>query len=132
MLLMLCWLRRVVCKAQNLRVASSVLLCLSLNFIRVIDKKIIVTSLVLVYLFFPCVHLCLCHPFLIATVLCLEEMLHVLGVLLLFIGPICRKTTKYFIGPLNVSFALFVERKAERSLETFQKVLRLCSHFFRH
>lgn len=48
---MQCWLRRVVCKAQNLRVASSVLLCLSLNFIRMIDKKIIVTSLVLVYFF---------------------------------------------------------------------------------
>lgn len=131
MLLMLCWLRRIVCKAQNLRVASSVLLCLSLNFIRVIYKKIIVTSLVLVY-FFPCVHLCLCHPFLITTVLCLEEMLHVLGVLLLFIGSICRKTTKYFIRPLNVSFGLFVKRKADRSLETCQRVLRLCSHFFHH
>lgn len=36
-------------------------------------------------------------------------MLHVLGVLLLFIGSICKKTAKYFIGPLNVSFGLCEE-----------------------
>ena len=68
-------------------------------------------------------HLCLCHPFLITTVFRLEEMLLVLGVLFLFIGSICEKMTKYFLGPLHVSFGLFVKRKAEINLETFQRDL---------
>lgn len=91
---------------------------LSLNFIRVIYKKIIVKSLVL-FCCFSCMHLSLCHPFLLTAVLCLEEILHVLGVLFLF--TICEKTTKYFLGPLNVSFGLLVKRKAEINLEIFQR-----------
>lgn len=59
-------------------------------------------------------------------------MLHVLGVLLLFIGSIYEETTKYFLGSLNVSFGLFVKRKPEINLETLQRYLRLCSHFFHH
>lgn len=67
-------------------------------------------------------HLWLCHPFLITAALCLEEMLHVPGAVFLFIGSLREKTTKYFLGPLNVSFGLW---KAEINVATRPRAPRL-------
>ena len=52
--------------------------------------------------------------------------------LLIFVRSIGEKMTKYFLGPLNVSFGLFVKRKAEIDLETFQRDGRLCSRLSHH
>lgn len=47
-------------------------------------------------------------------------MLPVLAVLFLFMGSVSEKSTKYFLGPLRVSFRIFVKREAKIDLETLQ------------
>lgn len=112
----------------------------SLNFIRVIRKKIIVMSLVLVCGFF----FCSLHAFTsLPSIFNSQSTLPggdavVLGVLLLFVGSIRggggNKGLNIFLDPsmLPLDFFFVVQRKAEINLAIFPKDLRLCSHFFHH